>query len=100
MYPKPPFEELKKDNGSLKRDKLKFEEILRRFEERRQKWLRQVQDEKTELEYNRAYPSPLFQTCVLILYNKWAIWREYVRKRSDSWASSRNRTSHRRRFCA
>ncbi|PIL23804.1 hypothetical protein GSI_13555 [Ganoderma sinense ZZ0214-1] len=50
----PPFEELKKDNGSLKRDKLKFEEILRRFEERKQKWLRQVQDEKTELEYNLA----------------------------------------------
>ena len=55
MHPKPPFEELKKDNGSLKRDKLKFEEILRRFEERKQKWLRQVQDEKTELEYNCAY---------------------------------------------
>lgn len=54
LHSKPPFEELKKDNGSLKRDKLKFEEILRRFEERRQKWLRQVQDEKTELEYNRA----------------------------------------------
>ena len=55
--PQPPFEELKKDNGSLKRDKLKFEEILRRFEERRQKWLRQVQDEKTELEYNCACPA-------------------------------------------
>ncbi|KAI0670594.1 HEC/Ndc80p family-domain-containing protein [Trametes maxima] len=50
----PPFEELKKDNGSLRRDKLKFEEILRRFEERKQKWLRLVQDEKTELEYNLA----------------------------------------------
>ena len=50
----PPYEELKKDNGSRKRDKLKFEEILRRYEERRQKWMRQVQDEKTELEYNRA----------------------------------------------
>ncbi|KAH9946289.1 HEC/Ndc80p family-domain-containing protein [Epithele typhae] len=50
----PPFEDLKKDNGSLRRDKLKFEEILRRFEERKQKWQRQVQDEKTELEYNRA----------------------------------------------
>ncbi|KAI0646849.1 HEC/Ndc80p family-domain-containing protein [Trametes meyenii] len=50
----PPFEELKKDNGSLRRDKLKFEEILRRFEERKQKWLRLVQDEKTELEYNVA----------------------------------------------
>ena len=55
--PQPPFEELKKDNGSLKRDKLKFEEILRRFEERRQKWLRQVQDEKTELEYNCTCPA-------------------------------------------
>ncbi|KAI8998832.1 HEC/Ndc80p family-domain-containing protein [Trametes punicea] len=50
----PPFEELKKDNGSLRRDKLKFEEILRRFEERKQKWTRLVQDEKTELEYNLA----------------------------------------------
>ncbi|KAI0781147.1 HEC/Ndc80p family-domain-containing protein [Trametes elegans] len=50
----PPFEELKKDNGSLRRDKLKFEEILRRFEERKQKWMRLVQDEKTELEYNIA----------------------------------------------
>ncbi|KAI0637190.1 HEC/Ndc80p family-domain-containing protein [Trametes polyzona] len=50
----PPFEELKKDNGSLRRDKLKFEEILRRFEERKHKWLRLVQDEKTELEYNLA----------------------------------------------
>ncbi|OJT08860.1 hypothetical protein TRAPUB_211 [Trametes pubescens] len=50
----PPFEELKKDNGSLQRDKLKFEEILRRFEERKQKWQRLVQDEKTELEYNIA----------------------------------------------
>ncbi|RPD65917.1 hypothetical protein L226DRAFT_183236 [Lentinus tigrinus ALCF2SS1-7] len=50
----PPYEDLKKDNGSLKRDKLKFEEILRRYEERRQKWVRQVQDEKTELEYNMA----------------------------------------------
>ncbi|KAI0807228.1 HEC/Ndc80p family-domain-containing protein [Fomes fomentarius] len=50
----PPFEDLKKDNGSLKRDRLKFEEILRRYEERKQKWLRQVQDEKTELEYNLA----------------------------------------------
>ncbi|KAI0374672.1 hypothetical protein BV20DRAFT_986408 [Pilatotrama ljubarskyi] len=50
----PPFEELKKDNGSLRRDKLKFEEILRRFEERKQKWMRLVQDEKTELEYNLA----------------------------------------------
>lgn len=69
MHPQPPFEELKKDNGSLKRDKLKFEEILRRFEERKQKWLRQVQDEKTELEYNRACPSVVSQSCVLIGYN-------------------------------
>ncbi|KAI0831084.1 HEC/Ndc80p family-domain-containing protein [Trametes gibbosa] len=49
-----PFEDLKRDNGSLRRDKLKFEEILRRFEERKQKWMRLVQDEKTELEYNLA----------------------------------------------
>ncbi|KAH9854040.1 HEC/Ndc80p family-domain-containing protein [Lenzites betulinus] len=50
----PPFEDLKKDNGSLRRDKLKFEEILRRLDERKQKWMRLVQEEKTELEYNLA----------------------------------------------
>ncbi|OSD02863.1 hypothetical protein PYCCODRAFT_1444929 [Trametes coccinea BRFM310] len=50
----PPFEELKKDNGSLRRDAFKFEEILRRIEERKQKWTRLVQEEKTELEYNLA----------------------------------------------
>ena len=31
---------------------MKFEGILVKFEERKQKWLRQVQDAKTELEYN------------------------------------------------
>ncbi|KAI0742721.1 HEC/Ndc80p family-domain-containing protein [Daedaleopsis nitida] len=47
----PPYEELKKDNDSLKRDKFKFEEILRRWEERKQKWLREVQDIRTEVTY-------------------------------------------------
>ena len=83
MHPQPPFEELKKDNGSLKRDKLKFEEILRRFEERRQKWLRQVQDEKTELEYNRTCTNVVLQLIVLTICNQWAIWRKSVRRRSD-----------------
>ncbi len=84
MHFKPPFEDLKKDNGSLRRYKLKFEEILRRFEERRQKWLRQVQDEKTELEYNCGCLSALFQFCVLTVCDQWAIWRESVRRRSGS----------------
>ena len=31
---------------------MKFEQILLKIEERKQKWLRFVQDAKTELEYN------------------------------------------------
>ena len=80
---KPPYEELKKDNGSLKRDKLKFEEILRRYEERKQKWMRQVQDEKTELEYNCTLSSFLQCSAELTVHAQWRIWRSCMQKSSD-----------------
>ena len=90
----PPFEELKKDNGSLKRDKTKFEQILMKFEERRQKWLRLVQDEKTELEYNRA----ILSIYLLLRGNQMLIsrrnshiqWRtsRSCTQRSGDWATS------------
>ncbi|KAH9951392.1 HEC/Ndc80p family-domain-containing protein [Amylocystis lapponica] len=47
-----PIEKLKKDNGSLKHDKLKFEELLPRCEARKQKWINFVEREKAELAYS------------------------------------------------
>ncbi|KAJ3556638.1 hypothetical protein NM688_g1916 [Phlebia brevispora] len=49
----PPIQELQKNNGYLKQDKVKFEECLRMYEERKQQLLKSIEREKTELEITR-----------------------------------------------
>ncbi|KAI0933915.1 hypothetical protein AcV5_005931 [Taiwanofungus camphoratus] len=46
-----PIEDLKRDNGFVKRDKAKFEEILRRCENRKQKLIDSMAREQNELTY-------------------------------------------------
>ncbi|CCM02890.1 uncharacterized protein FIBRA_05004 [Fibroporia radiculosa] len=47
----PPIQDLQKDNGFIKRDKAKFEEILRRCESKKKKLVDTLAREKAELAY-------------------------------------------------